>query len=162
MKSKVTLFWFRRDLRLNDNHGFYNALTSSESVLPIFIYDQNILDKLPKHDSRVEFIYKQLTEINQTLKSHGSQLAVYNGTPEAVFTKIISEYEVTSVYCNHDYEPYGTKRDELISKLLNDNSISFNSYKDQVIFERNQITKDDGLPYKVYTPYSKKWLLHLI
>ncbi len=158
MKSKVTLFWFRRDLRLNDNHGFYNALMSSESVLPIFIYDQNILDKLPKHDSRVEFIHKQLTKINQTLNSRGSQLAVYNGTPEAVFTKIISEYEVTSVYCNHDYEPYGTKRDELISKLLNDNSISFNSYKDQVIFERNQITKDDGLPYKVYTPYSKKWL----
>ena len=158
MNSKVALFWFRRDLRLHDNHGLYEALKHNDSVLPIFIFDQQILDSLPKQDARVEFILKQLNEINKTLKSHGSQLAVYNGTTEAVFNKLLGDYQVSSVYCNHDYEPYALSRDQSICDLLKEKSISFKSYKDQVIFERNQITKDDGLPYKVYTPYSKKWL----
>ena len=94
MNSKVALFWFRRDLRLHDNHGLYEALKHNDSVLPIFIFDQQILDSLPKQDARVEFIHKKLTEINKTLKSYGSQLAVYNGTPEAVFKELLSDYEV--------------------------------------------------------------------
>ena len=114
MNSKVALFWFRRDLRLHDNHGLYEALKHNDSVLPIFIFDQQILDSLPKQDARVEFILKQLTEINKTLKSHGSQLAVYNGTTEAVFNKLLGDYQVSSVYCNHDYEPYALSRDQSI------------------------------------------------
>ena len=158
MNSKVALFWFRRDLRLQDNHGLYEALKNNDSVLPVFIFDQQILDSLSKQDARVEFIHKQLIKINKILKSYGSQLAVYNGTPETVFKQLLSDYEVSSVYCNHDYEPYALSRDKSINDLLKLKSIPFHSYKDQVIFERNQITKDDGLPYKVYTPYSKKWL----
>ena len=158
MNSKITLFWFRRDLRLHDNHGLYEALKNNDSVLPIFIFDQQIIDSLPKKDARVEFIYEQLIKINTTLKSYGSQLAIFNGTPETIFSQLLSDYEVSSVYCNHDYEPYALSRDKTIADLLKAKSIPFQSYKDQVIFERNQITKDDGLPYKVYTPYSKKWL----
>ena len=158
MNSKITLFWFRRDLRLHDNHGLYEALKNNDSVLPIFIFDQQIIDSLPKKDARVEFIYEQLIKINTTLKSYGSQLAIFNGTPETIFSQLLSDYEVSSVYCNHDYEPYALSRDQTIADLLKSKSIPFQSYKDQVIFERNQITKDDGLPYKVYTPYSKKWL----
>lgn len=158
MNSKVAIFWFRRDLRLHDNHGLYEALKNNDSVLPIFIFDQKILDCLPKQDARVEFIHKKLTEINNTLKSYGSQLSVFSGTPEIIFSQLTVDYELSSVYCNHDYEPYALTRDQSISDLLKEKSISFKSYKDQVIFERNQITKDDGLPYKVYTPYSKKWL----
>ena len=158
MNSNVTLFWFRRDLRLHDNHGLYQAMKDNESVLPMFIFDQQILDSLPKQDARVEFIHEQLTKINKTLKSFGSQLAVFNGIPETIFNQLLCDYEVSSVYCNHDYEPYALSRDQSIADLLKAKSIPFKSYKDQVIFERNQITKDDGLPYKVYTPYSKKWL----
>ncbi len=158
MNSKVTLFWFRRDLRLHDNHGLYKALKNNDSVLPIFIFDQQIIDSLPKKDARIEFIHEQLIKINTTLKSYGSQLAVFNGMPETIFSQLLSDYEVSSVYCNHDYEPYALSRDQTIVDLLKAKSIPFQSYKDQVIFERNQITKDDGLPYKVYTPYSKKWL----
>ena len=158
MKKKVSIFWFRRDLRLHDNHGLFEALQSKDPVLPIFIFDPAILESLPKNDARVEFIHKHLTKINTDLQTHGSGVAVHHGSPEAVFDKITSEFNVNAVYYNRDYEPYALERDAAISKLLESKSIPFISYKDQVIFEKNQITKDDGLPYKVYTPFSKKWL----
>ena len=158
MKKKVSLFWFRRDLRLHDNHGLFEALQAKEAVLPIFIFDPAILESLPKNDARVEFIHHQLTEINASLQTHGSGVAVYHGSPEVILDKITNEFDVSAVYYNHDYEPYALERDAAISKLLESKSIAFKSYKDQVIFEKNQITKDDGLPYKVYTPFSKKWL----
>ena len=158
MKKKVSLFWFRRDLRLHDNHGLFEALQAKEAVLPIFIFDPAILESLSKNDARVEFIHHQLTEINASLQTHGSGVAVYHGSPEVILDKITNEFDVSAVYYNHDYEPYALERDAAISKLLESKSIAFKSYKDQVIFEKNQITKDDGLPYKVYTPFSKKWL----
>ena len=158
MKTTVSLFWFRRDLRLHDNHGLYEALKHNEAVLPIFIFDTSILDSLPKNDARVEFIHEQLTAINTSLQAHGSGLSVYHGTPETVFEQLTTEYDVSAVYYNRDYEPYALARDQRVSDLLESKSIGFKSFKDHVIFEQNEITKDDGLPYKVYTPFSKKWL----
>jgi deoxyribodipyrimidine photo-lyase len=158
MKTTISLFWFRRDLRLRDNHGLYEALKHDKAVLPIFIFDRSILESLPKNDARVEFIHEQLKTIHTSLQKHDGGLSVYYGTPESVFEQLTKEYDVDTVYCNRDYEPYALSRDQIISDLLKSKSIELKSYKDQVIFEQNEITKDDGLPYKVYTPYSKKWL----
>ena len=158
MKKTVSLFWFRRDLRLHDNHGLYEALKHNTDVLPVFIFDTSILDALPKNDARVEFIHEQLKTIHTTLQAHASGLSVYYGLPETIFDQLTNEYEVRTVYCNRDYEPYALSRDKSILDLLDSKSIGFETFKDHVIFEQNEITKDDGLPYKVYTPFSKKWL----
>jgi deoxyribodipyrimidine photo-lyase len=159
MKTKVTLFWFRRDLRLNDNRGLFEALNQHNNVLPIFIFDPHILEHLPKNDARVSFIYSKLEHIHTTLKTtNSSGLATYYEDPKTQFELLLKAYDVEAVYTNHDYEPYALKRDNEVSKLLESHSIAFKSFKDQVIFEKNEVVKDDGLPYKVYTPYSKKWL----
>ena len=151
------IFWFRRDLRLEDNHGLFKVLKNYKNVLPIFIFDPEILDKLPKDDARVNFIYEQLKDLNDYLDTN-QKINTYYDRPEQVFNQLISEFPIEAVYTNHDYEPYAIARDKTISDLLNLKNIVYKSYKDQVIFERNEVTKDDGLPYKVYTPYSKKWL----
>ena len=153
------IFWFRRDLRLADNHGFFEALKNNKNVLAIFIFDPEILDKLPKNDSRVNFIYEQLKNLNDSLEKN-QKINTYFDRPVQVFKKLISDFTIECVYTNHDYEPYGIARDKSISDFLNKKGIEFKSFKDQVIFERNEVTKDDGLPYKVYTPYSKKWMEH--
>ncbi len=154
----MSIFWFRRDLRLHDNTGFYKALISGIPILPIFIFDANILEKLTEDDARLTFIHKQLENINLRLKALGSGLASFYGTPETVFNTLISEYRIVAVYTNRDYEPYAIHRDGKIKALLRSNNIPFETFKDQVIFERDDIVKQDGSPYKVYTPYSKKWL----
>lgn len=153
----MNIFWFRRDLRIDDNTGLYEALNSDEKVLPIFIFDKNILDELPKDDARVTFIHELLSDLNKAFKSHNSSLAVFHDTPEKVFKKLVSENKITSVYTNHDYEPYALKRDKAILQLFKDNNIVFKHFKDQVIFEKNDVVKDDGTPYVVYTPFMKKW-----
>jgi len=153
----INVFWFRRDLRLHDNAGLYHALKSNNPVLPIFIFDTHILDQLPaKTDRRVEFIHTILTELQQQLKELGSTLIVYHDTPNA-FKKLVKEYTIEKVFTNHDYEPYAQERDESIATFLQQHNISFHTYKDQVIFEKNEVVKDDGKPYTVFTPYSKKW-----
>lgn len=156
--DKISIFWFRRDLRLNDNHGLFEALSNNTNVLPIFIFDKNILDKLPKNDARVNFIHTQLQKINQQLQEINSSLHVFYGNPVDIYQELLKKHNIISVYTNRDYEPYASERDKAILELLEKNKISFKSFKDQVIFEENEITKDDGNPYKVYTPYSKKWL----
>ncbi|AUC14200.1 deoxyribodipyrimidine photolyase [Tenacibaculum sp. SZ-18] len=156
--DKISIFWFRRDLRLNDNHGLFEALNNNKTVLPIFIFDKNILDKLPKNDARVNFIHTQLLKINLQLKEVNSSLHVFYGNPIDIYQELLKKYDIISVYTNRDYEPYASERDQAILELLDKNNISFKSFKDQVIFEEKEITKDDGNPYKVYTPYSKKWL----
>ena len=158
MNEKICVFWFRRDLRLEDNTGLFHALNSNYPVLPIFIFDTEILDKLPKYDARVSFIHQQLENINTKLKNFGSGIAIYHGKPIDIFKKLISEYYIESVFTNHDYEPYSIARDQEIKSVLAKNDIQFKTFKDQVIFERNEVVKDDGDPYKVYTPYSRKWL----
>ena len=154
----INIFWFRRDVRLEDNCGLYHALTSDKKTLPIFIFDEDILFKLSKNDARVSFIHQELENINHQLEKIGCSLDIYYGKPKTIFNKLTEKYKINSVFTNHDYEPYAIKRDLEIKELLSSKEIQFKSYKDQVIFERNEIVKKDGTPYKVYTPYSKKWL----
>ena len=156
------IFWFRRDLRLNDNTALYKALTvDTIPVLPIFIFDKNILDHLPQNDSRVSFIHQTLCKINEDLNQFGSGLKVFYGTPEQVWSELSETYDIQSVYTNHDYEPYAKKRDENVKKLLSLKGIPFHSFKDHVVFEKEEVVKDDGKPYTVFTPYKKKWLAKL-
>ncbi|MBU3012805.1 DNA photolyase family protein [Polaribacter vadi] len=158
MKSAINIFWFRRDLRLEDNCGLYHALKSDNKVLPIFIFDDDILSKLPKDDARVTFIHQELESINNQLKKVGSSLAVFQGKPKEIYQELSEKYNLDTVFTNHDYEPYAKTRDLEIKDFLASKEIDFKTYKDQVIFERNEIVKQDGTAYKVYTPYSKKWL----
>lgn len=156
-KKSITIFWFRRDLRLEDNAGLFHALNNDDEVLPIFIFDETILSQLPKDDARVTFIHQQLEKIQSELKKSKKSLAVFQGKPLEIYTKLISENTVKSIYTNHDYEPYARKRDLELFHLFKENNIEFKTSKDQVIFEKNEVTKDDGTPYVVYTPYSNKW-----
>ena len=153
----MTIFWFRRDLRLQDNHGLFESLSNSETVLPIFIFDKSILDELPKDDPRVTFIHESLSEINSKLQQINKSVAVFYGKPEAVFEQIVSQHKIKAVYTNHDYEPYALKRDAELTSFFEKQNISFTTFKDQVIFEKDEVVKDDGTPYVVYTPFSKKW-----
>ncbi|MBL7559873.1 deoxyribodipyrimidine photo-lyase [Olleya sp. YSTF-M6] len=158
MATTVNIFWFRRDLRLDDNVGFFNALKSDLPVLPIFIFDKNILEQLPEDDARVNFIFDTLQTMRNTLQSeHNSSLAIYYDTPEDAFKTIMEQFTIDTVFTNHDYEPYATKRDKNIKQLLDKNNISFKTYKDQVIFEKDEVVKKDGKPYVVYTPYMRLW-----
>ncbi len=158
MSKPVNIFWFRRDLRLEDNVGLYKALQSEHPVLPIFIFDSEILEKLPEDDARVSFIHETLQNmINLLQKEYNSSIAIYHGKPIEVYKKLIKEYNIQEVYTNHDYEPYAKTRDKAIASLLKDNAIAFKTFKDQVIFEKDEIVKSDGKPYVVYTPYMKLW-----
>lgn len=158
MKPVVNLFWFRRDLRLDDNAGLYHALKASIPVIPLFIFDKNILNDLEdKQDRRVEFIFESLRQMQEQLMQVGSSMEVYYGTPETIFDHLIKKYSIKKIFTNHDYEPYAKKRDAAIEQLLKKNEIEFHTYKDQVIFEKDEILKDDGKPYTVFTPYSRKW-----
>ncbi len=158
MSVSVSIFWFRRDLRLDDNAGLYHALRGEQPVLPIFIFDTEILDDLEdKKDKRVCFIRDSLMGMQQELLAMGSSLLVMQGKPLEVFKELCKKYEVAAVYTNEDYEPYAKKRDEAVEKFLKHEGISFNRYKDHVIFAKDEVVKDDGRPYAVYTPYSKKW-----
>ena len=156
--DKISIFWFRRDLRLHDNKALFHALQSEEKILPIFIFDIDILKKIPKDDARISFIYSELKAMNTHLKSFGTEIKMFHGNPKEVFKSLMKNYTIVKVFTNHDYEPYAIKRDLDIKKLVSSNKIDFQTYKDQVIFERNEITKKDGKPYVVYTPYSRKWL----
>lgn len=158
--QQVTIFWFRRDLRLNDNHGLFKALSNSENVLPIFIFDIHILNELTnKDDKHVGYTYDALTEIQQQLAVRGAGLKIFHDDPLNVFKELCSNYSLKAVYTNSDYEPYAKQRDTQIAEWLQSNNISFHSYKDQVIFEQSDILKTDGTPYTVYTPYSRVWKL---
>ncbi len=153
----MNIFWFRRDLRLDDNAGFFHALNSGEEVLPIFIFDDFILSQLQNDDARVTFIYQQLEKMQTHLQSLGKSVALFYGKPLEVYQQLISENNIKTVYTNHDYEPYARKRDLELYHLFKENNIEFKTSKDQVIFEKSEVVKDDGSPYVVYTPYSNKW-----
>ncbi len=161
MTYKITLFWFRRDLRLKDNAGLYQALKDRQHVLPVFIFDTNILKKLPRKDARVLFIHQNITAMKDLLQEKGSDLKVEMGKPLDVFKQIITEYKVEAIYTNHDYEPYATERDGEIKKWCDGQGIEFKSFKDQCVFEKNEVVADTGKPYTVYTHYKKKWLKNL-
>ena len=155
---KTNIFWFRRDLRLDDNVGLNSALSSGNPVLGIFIFDEDIIENLPKDDARISFIYQKLEEINKRLNTVNSSLLVIKGKPINVFNNLIKEYEIENLYSNLDYEPYAIDRDKKISDLLKKNKIHHLQYKDQVIFGPTEILKENSLPYTVFTAYKNKWL----
>ena len=155
---KTNIFWFRRDLRLDDNVGLNSALSSGNPVLGIFIFDEDIIENLPNDDARISFIYQKLEEINKRLNTVNSSLLVIKGKPINVFNNLIKEYEIENLYSNLDYEPYAIDRDKKISDLLKKNKIHHFQYKDQVIFGPTEILKENSLPYTVFTAYKNKWL----
>mgnify|MGYP000170971262 CR=1 FL=1 len=158
MKQTINIFWFRRDLRLEDNHGLHEALKDTNYVLPVFIFDSEILEQLPKTDARVTFIYETLQNINSRLQHEfDSGVAIYHGKPLEIYKKLVKTYNIDSVYTNHDYEPYAKTRDTEIETILSENDINFKTFKDQVIFEKDEVVKQDGDPYVVYTPYMRTW-----
>ncbi len=161
MKTRLSLYWMRRDLRLDDNHALYRALSEKEPVLPLFIFDTTILDQLEnKEDRRVDFIRQHLDALQDKLGLKGKAIAEYHGKPLDIFKKLVQDYDVAAVYTNEDYEPAAIKRDAEIRDFLEGKNISFYSYKDQVIFAKDDVVKANGSPYSVYKPYSKKWLEH--
>jgi len=160
-KNKISIFWFRRDLRLDDNMGLNMALESGLPVLAIFIFDDEILDSLPKNDARVSFIYSALKEIDKRLKEKNSSLLIKKGNITKVWISLIAEFDVKKVFLIRDYNPYAIQRDLEIKDFLESNSIEVLDVKHQVIFEKNDILKADGKPYTVYTPYKNKWLAKL-
>ncbi|TXG35768.1 cryptochrome/photolyase family protein [Seonamhaeicola maritimus] len=158
MKTPINIFWFRRDLRLNDNKGLYKALKGENKVLPIFIFDSDILDNLPEDDARVSFIHNTVQSLRQKLqKEYQASIAIYYGRPIDIFKKILSEFNINAVFTNNDYEPYARKRDKEINTYLEKNNIEFRTFKDHVIFEKNEVVKNNGKPYLVYTPYMRTW-----
>ena len=160
--EEVNIFWFRRDLRLYDNSGLSAATHSKNKVIPIFIFDTSITDKLPNNDRRINFIFDNLLEIDLKLKKkYNSSINVFKGNPIEIFKELIKDYKINSVFTNNDYEPYALSRDKSIKNFLEKNQIQFKSFKDQVIFEKNEVVKDDGSPYVVYTPYMRKWKANL-
>ncbi len=155
---KIAVFWFRRDLRIEDNTALYHALHSGLPVLPIFIFDTNILEELQLNDARVNFIYNQIHAINRQLQTRGSSVKILQGDPVIVWKRLLKEHEVAFVYFNRDYEPYAVRRDSQVKQLLNKQGIHCHTFKDQVMFEADEIVKNDGQPYTIYTPYKRKWL----
>ena len=161
--NNCSIHWFRRDLRLHDNAALYHALKSGLPVLPIFIFDTNILDELKDKDAdltkdkRVTFIHQEISRLKTELNQLGSDLIVFYGKPFDVWKEIIKKYKVKKVFTNHDYEPYANERDNALKLFFKEQSVEFKTFKDQVIFEKSEVVKDDGKPYTVYTPYSKKW-----
>ncbi|MDQ3142194.1 MAG: DNA photolyase family protein [Bacteroidota bacterium] len=154
----LTIFWFRRDLRIFDNHGLFEALSGPNPVVPLFIFDKNILDKLVnKEDRRVQFIHNTLRDLHQALISIGSSLHIFYDLPLNAFDSLCNSLHIDQVITNHDYEPYALERDRLLAQQLAKRNIKFITYKDQVIYEKSEIVKPDGNPYTVFTPYSKRW-----
>ncbi len=155
---KISIFWYRRDLRLEDNTGLFEALNENKNVLPIFIFDDSILDELPEDDARVNFIYESLSKINKQLNNYHASLQIFKGEIDDVWEKLVTTYDIQKVYSNKDYEPYAIKRDQKIKEFLYSKGIEMKTFKDQVIFEEDEIVKVDGKPYTVFTPYKRKWL----
>jgi len=157
-KDKVIIFWFRRDLRLDDNAGLARALVSGYPVLPVFIFDEDILKQLEdRKDRRVHYIHQALTGINVTLEKNGATLNTFYGKPITIYKELVEKFDVQGIYCNRDYEPKAIRRDKEIFDFCKSIGVPFKATKDQVIFDKVDILKNDGTPYTVYTPYARKW-----
>ena len=161
MKDPISIFWHRRDLRIKDNAGLFKALSGDVPVVPVFIFDKNILSNLPSKDARIVFIHQELEKIKLYYQRKGSDLRVIFDTPQGAFEKLCSQFNVRSVFTNRDYEPYAKKRDGNMNDWFQKNKIEFIGAKDHVIFEKSEVVKDNGEPYTVFTPYSKKWKSHV-
>ena len=157
-KESISIAWLRRDLRLDDNRAIYEAHQTGDKVLVLFIFDTDIIDELDKDDHRITFIYDNLEKISTELNNQKSALLIQKGRPLDIWKKLVSEYDIKSVHIARDYEPYAKERDREILELLSSNNITFKGYKDQVIFEKNEVVKQDNAPYTVFTPYKNKWV----
>jgi len=151
------IFWLRRDLRLEDNHALYEALSAGLPVQCLFIFDEEILHHLPEKDRRVSFIYKELSKLNAKLEQIGGTLWIKKGKLIEVWKALIKDKNIKAVYLNHDYEPYARKRDEKVQILLSEHCMAFHSFKDQVVFEKNEVLKSNGLPFQIYSPFMRAW-----
>jgi len=160
IKKTISIFWFRRDLRLDDNTALNKALEGKHAVLPIFIFDENIIDELPKDDARISFIYNNLRDINKELKTFGSGIKIYKGKPLEIWKSILDNYDIEAAYANTDYEPYALKRDATIDGLLRNKGVKkgLQTFKDSVIYEKDEIVKENNEAYTVFTPYKNRWL----
>ena len=154
----MVLFWFRRDLRFEDNHALYRALKSGSDVMPIFIYDIDITNKLNKNDHRLKYISETIEKLNRKLEAKKKKIYTFSGRPINIIVDLIKKLNIKEIYLNKDYEPYARERDDEIKNKCEKNGVIFRSFKDHVIFEEDEIVKKDGTPYVVYTPYSKQWL----
>lgn len=153
----MNIFWFRRDLRLEDNAGLFHALSSGKTLC-VFIFDWDILDRLEdKADKRVNLIYDTISQLNARLKKYNSAIQIYHGRPYDVWNTILTQYKVSNIFFNKDYEPYGIMRDKKLVALWNSLGVPHSKHLDHLIFKPNQVLKNDGLPYTVFTPYSRKW-----
>jgi deoxyribodipyrimidine photo-lyase len=160
--KKISIFWFRRDLRLADNAGLYHALRGGHPVLPLFIFDTEILEQLEdRADARLTFIHDAISDLHRALGELGSTLLIRHGSPLAVYESLVQEYDIAAVHTNRDYEPYALARDKAVQTLLQAHGADLHTYKDHVIFDGDEVVKDDGKPYTVFTPFSKKWLTKL-
>jgi deoxyribodipyrimidine photo-lyase len=161
-KEDIAIFWFRRDLRLDDNTALSQALQSKYPVLPIFIFDTNILDRLSeKTDARIQFILDQVVSLKERLEEDESTLEIFHGQPDEVFKKLNEGYNIKEVYANKDYEPSAISRDRMIIDLLEAKRIPFYHFKDQVVFEGSEILKQDGTPFKVFSAFKRVWMQKL-
>jgi deoxyribodipyrimidine photo-lyase len=157
-RPRVSVHWFRRDLRLSDNHGLFRALSEHGATVPLFIFDTDILDRLEERtDRRVDFIHRTVQQLSTDLSALGSGLVVEHGRPLDIWRKMVERYDITTVTANHDHEPYGRERDRNVEAFLREHGIPFHTFKDSSIFERAEVMKEDGGPYTVFTPYSRKW-----
>ncbi|MFW5659691.1 MAG: deoxyribodipyrimidine photo-lyase, partial [Bacteroidota bacterium] len=156
-EQPLTIFWFRRDLRWIDNHGFYKALMREEPVLPVFIFDKHILDELPKQDNRLIFIHRQLDTMREKFEAAGGTLWTTYDTPEGAFKQLFEDFNIAAVYTNEDYEPYAIQRDAQIAKLCEEQGAEFKSFKDQVIAHKDDVMTQQGKFYSVFTPYKRAW-----
>lgn len=157
-KEKIAIYWFRRDLRLTDNHALNKAINGNSPVIPLFIFDDQIIKELPKDDARISFIYDSLEKIHNKLKEHNSSVYCLKGDPIQIWHQLLNEFDIVAVYGNEDYEPYGIQRDTAVGNILRQHDIPYYLVKDHVVFAKNEILKKDNTPYTVYTPYKNKWL----
>lgn len=154
--TQYSVFWFRRDLRLEDNKGLYHALKEENNVIPLFIFDTDITDGLPENDARIDFIYQNLSKMKEVLTKKGKHLLIKKGKPTEIFQKLLKDYAIKSVYSNMDHEPYGIKRDKEIAEILKEKGIGFKSFLDHLLFNKDEVLKGDGTPYNVFTPFGRK------
>lgn len=154
--TQHSVFWFRRDLRLEDNKGLYHALKEEKDIIPLFIFDTDIIESLPENDTRVDFIYQNLSKMEEVLNKEGKHLLVQKGKPVEIFEKLLKDYTIKSVYTNKDHEPYGIKRDKEIAGMLKEKGVEFKGFLDHLLFDKDEVLKGDGTPYNVFTPYGRK------
>ena len=162
MQCDTALMWFRRDLRIADNAGLYHALKSSRRVYCVFMFDRAILDALPSRtDRRVEFIQASIVELDSALRRHGGVLIVQHGHAAQDIPALAHSLKVDAVFANHDYEPAAIARDVDVARQLKAHGIAFHTFKDQVLFEKDEILTGSGTFYSVFTPYKNAVLKKL-